>query len=873
MPIIGSKIGQVYTVLECVGEGGSGSVFRCLQSELNREVAIKLLHPSLLASKDALDRFTREARILSKLHHSNIAQFFSWGMHDDNAPFIAMELITGRSLQTIIEESTRLPWKQALNYSAQMCAAVGEIHKLQIVHRDIKPGNFMVTESDEVKLVDFGLARSTGSHTLTETGLLLGSLHFMSPEACRGQKSDCRADIYSLGCALYSMLYGTPPFQSDSAVGILHKHAQEIPTFSTDVEVPAALVATIAKCLEKDPGNRYQTAEDLLQNLKHIQSHPGDMFTGNAMPNASASKKPKRLQVSLATCAILGCVSVLMWNPTKQFFDKSFDYKHSQATATYSKPHWAKTRSKRIRTQGELTRLISDSYLSKEDKISALKDLVSDNSDAPKRTRGAAYYYLSQLGVSVAGQDYIAKAKALLNSKERTAGEASGEIIAAKELTARIYLQTKDYPKAEKLCTEALNACEEYGPTTPLRIHCLRLLAQIKLANGQIFDLLAVAGKLRDALEQKNQAQAGHFVSAPDGSLLLSPGGSAIKSNQLALSEAYLATGMSLNGQLDEAMEHARRSQAVALPGGDPDFFTAALMCKRINLNTAELMFKSGATQQNEMGRVCAIHLADCLALRNAFGLAREALKSHSKTDDHRFQALAMDVEARCAMHDGASLLDAYAPLFKQATNPAKDLVSLEALVYLSKRLRTPGYPPAFADRLREAIQQFGMFPETNQTALIIENLVKADLPKDALLVFSKLQKSYGFYPDCNRDLCIARAFAMVGEKTNTKMIVDNVEKLLVAQGSSPPIIYSELLQVRAKYLAKDFDETVISLENANKVYMLNGLLCYRPRLALLQYMVHELRREGWTANLVSVSEQEKKAEKLLSNFPPSYEF
>ncbi len=271
----GTIVSQSYMILECVGEGGSGTVYRAMDTELRREIALKFLHESLVATPESTERFAREGRILSGINHLNIATFYKTGTDQNNLPYISMEFIKGRSLHSILSDG-KLPWEKAIEYGMQMCLALAEIHRVGIVHRDIKPANFMLTQTGVIKLVDFGLARSPGMETLTDTGILVGTVQYMSPEACQGRRADNRSDIYSLGCALYAMIYGAPPFEADSPVGVLFLHAHKSPAFIVDrAEIPIAMVAIIGKCLKKDPGDRYQAAEEIFQELKAVQLEPG----------------------------------------------------------------------------------------------------------------------------------------------------------------------------------------------------------------------------------------------------------------------------------------------------------------------------------------------------------------------------------------------------------------------------------------------------------------------------------------------------------------------------------------------------------------------------------------------------------------------
>ena len=262
-PLIGRELDGKFTILEKLGEGGMGAVYRGAQHSVGREVAIKLLHGKALSSPAAIRRFLREAKLASRLSHPNAVGVHEFGQTDDGMFYLVMELVSGRTLDQVIAEDGVLSPERVVRIGAQVCDALEGAHALSIVHRDLKPSNIMLIAHgrDLVKVVDFGLAKSLtteSDHTTTVAGALLGTPAFMPPELARGQACDGRADLYSLGCVLYLLGSGKLPFSSSSLHELVVMHSiDRAPAMDG---VPAALARVIERLLEKDPADRYQTA-------------------------------------------------------------------------------------------------------------------------------------------------------------------------------------------------------------------------------------------------------------------------------------------------------------------------------------------------------------------------------------------------------------------------------------------------------------------------------------------------------------------------------------------------------------------------------------------------------------------------------------
>jgi serine/threonine-protein kinase len=279
---IGKEIGGQFRIIQRIGSGGMGAVYKAEQPDMNRYVAIKVLHPKYVSRPDLVARFRREARAMSHLSHPNTARVYMYGQLDDGACYIAMEYLEGKNLAQITRAEGTLKPARACNIMVQVCGALEEAHRQGIVHRDLKPENIFLTTqggiTDFPKVLDFGLAKVTqremrpGSLILTQEGMIFGTPEFMSPEQARGQQLDARSDIYSLGCILYEMLTGKLPFDASQPMDFLalQIRGQPIPLSERvrGLSFPPGLEAVVMKTLEKDPSQRYPTASDFAMALR-----------------------------------------------------------------------------------------------------------------------------------------------------------------------------------------------------------------------------------------------------------------------------------------------------------------------------------------------------------------------------------------------------------------------------------------------------------------------------------------------------------------------------------------------------------------------------------------------------------------------------
>lgn len=266
--VAGTLFASSYLLTKKLGAGGWGSVYECKQLPLQKTLAIKLLHKHMVRDRNTLLRFQREARILSSLSHPNVVSIEDHGWAPQ--PFIAMELLEGQPLSSLIEKKGRLPAEEAVPIFQQICGALEAAHQIGVVHRDLKPENVFLTNSAEVKVLDFGVAKLS-ENTLTATGETFGSPGYMSPEQCMGDPLDSRSDIYSLGCLMYQTLTGKPPFDGTNTLDIIRAQLMDMPAplnqAGCEIAVPTQLERIITRCLAKEPEARFESAAEVSQAL------------------------------------------------------------------------------------------------------------------------------------------------------------------------------------------------------------------------------------------------------------------------------------------------------------------------------------------------------------------------------------------------------------------------------------------------------------------------------------------------------------------------------------------------------------------------------------------------------------------------------
>jgi serine/threonine-protein kinase len=282
MPADLDIVAERYGLEEAIASGGMATVWRATDNVLARPVAVKILHAQLSGDKAFLERFRREALAAARLTHPNIVAIYDTGTDrrsasDDDRHFIVMEYCSRGSLQGVLEREGRLDVERVVDIGISICDALEYAHRLEIVHRDIKPGNVLVAGDGALKVGDFGIAKAAfASGDITTTGNILGTVTYISPEQARGEEPDARSDLYSLGVVLYQLLLGRPPFAAETQIGTAMKHIQAAPPPPRSIKagIPKAVEAAILKSLEKKPDDRYSSAADMRTALQESISSP-----------------------------------------------------------------------------------------------------------------------------------------------------------------------------------------------------------------------------------------------------------------------------------------------------------------------------------------------------------------------------------------------------------------------------------------------------------------------------------------------------------------------------------------------------------------------------------------------------------------------
>ena len=284
MNLEGRLLGNRYEIMQKIGNGGMAMVYKAKCHVLNRYVAVKILRDEFTTDEEFIKRFEVEAQAAASITHPNIVSVYDVG-REGNLYYIVMELIKGKTLkEIIIEEGGPLPWKWSVNIAIQIASALDVAHKNNIIHRDIKPHNIIITEDGVAKVTDFGIAKAVSNSTMTAFGTTIGSVHYFSPEHARGGFTDAKSDIYSLGVVMYEMLTGRVPFDADTPVSVALKHMQEEPTSPNEIneKIPKAVNDIILKAMRKDVSLRYQNATAMLSDLNKALKNPEGDFVDNS---------------------------------------------------------------------------------------------------------------------------------------------------------------------------------------------------------------------------------------------------------------------------------------------------------------------------------------------------------------------------------------------------------------------------------------------------------------------------------------------------------------------------------------------------------------------------------------------------------------
>jgi serine/threonine protein kinase/tetratricopeptide (TPR) repeat protein len=319
---VGSAFAGRYHIVEELGQGGMGRVYRAIDTKLNEEVALKLVRPEIAWDDSTLDRFRNELKIARKISHRHVGRVYEL-MEEKGVHYTTMEYVAGQDLRGLIRQTGQLTVKKAVSIAVQILGGLAEAHHLGVTHRDLKPSNIIVDREGNARIIDFGIARASGAKGITGAGQVIGTPEYMAPEQVEGKPADRQADLYALGVILFEMVTGRPPFEGETPLGVAVKHKTEPPPAPRSLapQIPAELDRVILHSLEKDRDKRYQTSDEFLAALAAVDEALPTTERPAPPRKPTTSKKitveftPKKLVIPAVALAVLLVAVVFLWRP------------------------------------------------------------------------------------------------------------------------------------------------------------------------------------------------------------------------------------------------------------------------------------------------------------------------------------------------------------------------------------------------------------------------------------------------------------------------------------------------------------------------------------------------------------------------------
>jgi serine/threonine protein kinase/Flp pilus assembly protein TadD len=316
----GTTFAQRYQIIEELGKGGMGNVYKVLDKDIKEKVALKLLSPEIASDEKTIERFSNELKFARKISHRNVCRMYDLGK-EEGTHYITMEFVPGEDLKRLIRKVGQLSAGKTIFIAKQVCEGLAEAHRLGVVHRDLKPQNIMVDEDGNARIMDFGIARSLKAKGLTGSGVMIGTPEYMSPEQAEVKEVDLRSDIYSLGVILYEMVAGQVPFEGETPLSIAMKHKNQVPRDPKEINahIPEELSRVILRCMEKDREKRYQNVENILSDLINIEE--GIPTTERVLPKRrplttkeiTVTFKLQKLFIPVLVVVALAIIGTIIW--------------------------------------------------------------------------------------------------------------------------------------------------------------------------------------------------------------------------------------------------------------------------------------------------------------------------------------------------------------------------------------------------------------------------------------------------------------------------------------------------------------------------------------------------------------------------------